>query len=68
MLVFLGIILDTIRMEAWLPNDKLPELKHLVSNFLAHDHTTVHALDSSMGKLSFAAHVVVAGRTFTRRL
>ena len=67
-LVFLGIILDTIRMEARLPDDKLAELKHLVSNFLAHNHTTVHALDSFMGKLSFAAQVVVAGRTFTRWL
>ena len=67
-LVFLGIILDTIRLKARLPVDKLLELRLLITSFIDNDHTTVRALESFLGKLSFAARVVTPGRTFMRRL
>lgn len=67
-LTFLGITLDTIRLEARLPADKLSELRGLVEDF-SHARTTSAAQFASfLGKLSFAASVIVPGRTFTRRL
>ena len=67
-LVFLGIVLDTVRFEARLPVEKLEELRELIGHMLALNWTSVRALESCLGKLSFAARVIVPGRTFMRRL
>ena len=67
-LVFLGIVLDMVRMEAHLPDDKLADLRELLSEMSRCTQTTQRKLDHFLGKLSFASSVVVPGRTFTRRL
>lgn len=67
-LVFLGIVLDCLALEARLPPDKLAELRTLLSHFSSVKMTTRRSFDSLLGKLSFAARVVVPGRTFMRRL
>ena len=64
-LIFLGIELDTLCLEACLPDDKLAELKQHLSNLLQSGHTTAGSLDKFLGKLSFALRVVVPGCTFT---
>ena len=49
-LVFLGIELDTLCLEArWL--DKLTELKQHLSDLLQSGHTTAGSLDKFLGKL-----------------
>ena len=67
-LTFLGIILDTRRLEARLPMDKLSELRDLLRATLHSVSISQRQLESLLGKLSFAARVVVPGRTFMRRL
>ena len=67
-LSFLGIELDTAQWEAWLPADKLPELRHLLCMFTSRSSCTKRDLLSLLGKPNFAASVVVAGRTFMRCL
>lgn len=67
-LVFLGIILDCLAMEARLPDAKLNELRMLLAEYRSRRTLTQRELDSLLGKLSFAARVVVPGRTFMRRL
>ena len=67
-LTFLGITLDTVKMEARLPDDKLQELRALLDTLSATRRTSAAKLDSFLGKLAFAASVVLPGRTFTRRL
>lgn len=67
-LPFLGITLDTVRLEARLPEDKLAKCKSLVAEFLARQKVTLQHLQSLIGVLGHACSVVVAGRCFLRRL
>ena len=67
-LTFLGITLDCIRLEARLPVDKLVEIRSLLTDTVTHRRISQRNLKSLLGKLSFAARVIVPGRTFMRRL
>lgn len=65
---FLGILLDTERLEARLPEDKLSSIKELITEWLIKPSATKRELLSLIGHLSFAAKVVPPGRTFLRRM
>ena len=67
-LTFLGITLDCIRLEARLPLDKLVEIRSLLTDTVTRRRISQRNLESLSGKLSFAARVIVPGRTFMRRL
>jgi len=38
---FLGIVLDSIEMKAWVPEEKVGKIKREVKNFLGKEKTTV---------------------------
>lgn len=65
---FLGIELDSIKMEARLPPAKLKKAEEGNKKALAQRKITRENLQSLLGFLSFAANVVVPGRAFLRRL
>ena len=65
---FLGIELDTIRMQARLPPDKLDRVRSTLKSMLLQPTVSRRELESLVGLLSFAAKVVVPGRAFLRRL
>lgn len=65
-LTFLGIELDTIRMRARLPDDKLADLRRLTEVWVSKSTATVKELQSLAGVLNFAACVVRPGRFFIR--
>ena len=65
---YLGIEIDSSSSTIRLPNDKLVELKQLVSLWLNRKKCTKKELLSLIGKLSFACKVVKPGRIFLRRL
>ncbi|XP_065182584.1 uncharacterized protein LOC135813415 [Sycon ciliatum] len=67
-LSFLGIELDCGRLEARLPDTKLQDLRTLLDQYVNRGDMTQRELDSLLGKLSFAARVIIPGRTFMRRL
>ena len=68
-ITFLGILLDTATMELRLPHDKLEALTSLLRQWnTTKKKTTKRELLSLIGKLSFAAKVIPAGRIFLRRL
>ena len=67
-LAFLGILLDTNRMELRLPQEKLGELKDLISKWLTRKAGRKRELLSLIGKLAHAAKIVVPGRIFLRRM
>nr|XP_006816894.1 PREDICTED: uncharacterized protein LOC102802474 [Saccoglossus kowalevskii] len=67
-LEFLGIELDTIKMEARLPLVKLNCLLDLLDEFLLRRSCTKRQLLSLLGHLNFACRVVPLGRTFISRL
>ena len=67
-LQFAGIILDSVRMEARLPDDKLAKCRQLLTVFLARRSVCFKELQSLIGLLNFTCLVVVPGRAFLRCL
>ncbi|CAG2227747.1 unnamed protein product [Mytilus edulis] len=61
---YLGIILDTIRMEARLPEDKLCRIKEYLLFFLNRKTCTKREMLSLLGHLNFAMRVIIPGRSF----
>ena len=67
-LSFAGIELDTCKMEARLPRDKLSKCTTLIQLFLQRKKVSLRELQSLVGLLNFTCSVVVPGRTFLHRM
>ena len=67
-LEYLGFILDTIRMEVRLPEDKLMRIRALISSFLDRKSCTKQELLSILGHLNYACKVVHPGRSFVSHI
>lgn len=67
-LVFLGIELDTVNMEARLPEEKIVKIQNALHSAKRRKKMTLRELQSLIGLLNFACCVVVPGRAFLRRL
>ena len=67
-LTFLGVIIDTVRMELQLPLDKIERLSLLLNQMTNWNSATKNELQSLAGCLQHAATVVKPGRTFLRRI
>ena len=67
-LTFLGILLDTSRMEARLPDDKLQRIQKEISSWLGRKKATKKEILSLVGLLQHATKVVKCGRTFISRM
>jgi len=67
-LTFLGIILDTQKMQARLPDDKLSRVKQQLSNWLHRKKATKREILSLVGSLQHASKVVKPGRIFVARM
>ena len=65
---FLGIILDTGKMEACLPAEKLARTKQMVTEWLGRKNAKKREILSLVGVLQHAAKVVPSGRTFVSRM
>ena len=63
-LTFLGITLDTHRMEACLPPDKLQHIRNQVATWLTKKNATKRDILSLIWLLQHATKVVKPGRTF----
>ena len=62
----MGIVLDSVHMEARLPQDKLSRIHDLLNSFKSRSSFRL-AEQSLIGTLQFACKVVVPGRTFLQR-
>ena len=67
-LTFMGLELDSGKMEARLPVDKLEKIRHLLSIHQKCRKITLHSLQSIIGLLNFCCIVVRLGRCFRPRL
>lgn len=65
---FVGITLDTIKMEARLPLDKILKCQSLLQEFLVKRSCKKREMESLIGYLNFTCSVVLPGRAFLRRL
>ena len=67
-LEFMGIELDSTRMEARLPEGKLRQAQNLLNSFAKHRSVRLVELQPIIGTLQFACKAVVPGRTFLQRM
>ena len=67
-LEYLGIILDTVRMEARLPEEKVKPVQEILENFSNRRSCTKRELLSLLGHLNFACRVIHPGRSFISHL
>lgn len=58
---FMGIILDSGKMEARLPEDKVERIKSALSTFQSQQSTTLQELQSLIGTLNFTCKVIPRG-------
>ena len=65
---FLGIILDSNKMQLELPANKVGEFQQLVETTLNRKRLSLKQLQSLAGKLNWASGVIRGGRTFLRRI
>ena len=65
---FLGVVIDTTRMEIRLPEEKLVRLKAMINLWQSRKSCTKRKLLSHIGNLQHASTVVKPGRTFLRRM
>ena len=67
-LTFVGITLDTMRMETRLPPDKVTKAQDLLRIYSHKRSVTLRTLQSILGFLNFCCRVIQPGRCFLRRL
>jgi hypothetical protein len=67
-LVFLGILLDTVRMRLELPLDKIKNIKDILGSALKREKLSKRYLQHICGKLNYASQCIYGGRFFLRRL
>ena len=67
-LVFLGILIDTLKMETSLPEGKLMQLKQILADWKEKKVWTRRELELLIGNLQHAAKVVRPGRRFIRAM
>ena len=67
-LTFLGITLDTVKMEIRLPEDKFTRIRQEISKWLQKRKATKKQILSLVGLLQHATKVVRCGRNFVGRM
>jgi hypothetical protein len=63
-LTYLGIILDTDKMQAILPDDKVQRIAHYIQELLGKKTCTKLELLQLLGHFNFATRVILPGRAF----
>ena len=64
---YLGLDIDSIKMEIRLPKDKLEKLINLLKKYVGESTISKKELESLGGLLAHCSHVVDGGRTHSRR-
>ena len=65
---FLGITIDSVKMELSLPMEKVRKLQDLLLSLLNRGHATKKELERVGGLVSHCSYIVNGGRTFSRRI
>ncbi|XP_069109890.1 uncharacterized protein [Argopecten irradians] len=65
---YLGIILDSVKMEARLPSDKVDRITEFINTILHQKSCTRKELEKLLGHLNFAMRVILPGRSFVSYL
>ena len=68
MIVFLGLLINTITQTISIPCEKVDRAKFLIQKLLAGKKTMVKAIQQLCGFLNFLCRCIIPGRAFTQRL
>lgn len=67
-MVFLGIMLDTKKMQLEVPKDRLVEIQQLVREWQAKQKAFRREIESLLGKLKFVSQCVKSSKVFVTRI
>ena len=67
-LTFVGLELDSAKMQARIPMAKIHELTEKISHILSKTKERLRDIQSLIGSLNFCCRAIPAGRPFCRRL
>ena len=67
-LVFLGLLIDTVRQLVCIPCEKVKRAQELIDRILQKRKVTLHDLQKICGFLNFLCQAILPGRAFTRHL
>ena len=67
-MVFIGVLFDSISLTLSITDERLNEIRSLLSQWLQKREATLRELQSLIGKLNFVAHCVKPARIFISRL
>ena len=67
-LVFLGITLDSNKMQASLPREKIDRIMDILNQFTDKRSVTKRELLSLLGQLNYASRIILPGRSFVSYL
>ena len=67
LLVFLGLLIDTVHQAVMIPKEKVDKALMLINEFLAKKKATVHQVQKLCGTLNFLCKCVIPGRVFLNR-
>lgn len=67
-IVFLGLELDSVKMEVRIPRAKIEEVVQKIQDVINKKKTTLKQMQSLIGSLNFCCRAISAGRPFCRRL
>lgn len=67
LLLFLGYLIDTVRLMVLIPQDKIEKLSNLLMSLSKRQKITLKELQSVTGLMSFCAKAIPAARAFIRR-
>ena len=67
-LVFLGLLIDTVNQVISVPREKIDKALKLINEIIGKKKITLKQLQSICGFLNFLGRAIVPGRAFTRRL
>ena len=67
-LEYLGIVLDTIKMEARISEERIDEMVDLMKTVYASEKVSIRQVAKVLGKQNFITRVVPTSKAFTARL
>ena len=67
-ITFLGILIDLVNEQVYIPLEKIEKAKYLITRFTLKRKATISELQRLCGLLNFFTKCIIPARTFTRRL
>ena len=65
---FLGLTINSVLMVVWVPDDKLQDIRNILTTMIKKWKATGYELESLAGKLNFISRIISARRSFIQRI